>query len=388
MILVGNQRGGAQDLARHLMKDENERVAVHDIRGFVSRDLAGAFLESEAISRGTRCKQHLYSLSLNPPKNANASPEMLVDAVRRAENKLGLSGQPRAIVFHEKRGSDGEIRRHAHAVWCRIVAENMRAVQVSYDRPKLQTVARELYRDHGWQMPRGFVRHEERNPRNFTLAEWQPAKRAGRDPAKLKGMIQDCWMISDSKRSFAVALKENGFILARGDKRGAVAVDHTGEAFPVARAVGVKSKALKDRLGDLNALPSREEAHQQAAKQVADRLSELREDQRQIARQRLERLAAERRASIDHQLKEAQRLKDKQAEKLCAVQEAAQARIRKGWRGLLDRVTGRRNRVEAENKQRLADAMQRSQAEKDNLSAAQEIDRKRYLASAAKIKMQ
>ena len=109
MILVGNQRGGARDLARHLMKDENESVVVHDIRGFVSRDLAGVLIEAEAISRGTHCKQHLYSLSLNPPKEADATPEMLVDAVNRAEDKLGLSGQPRAIVFHEKRGSDGEV---------------------------------------------------------------------------------------------------------------------------------------------------------------------------------------------------------------------------------------------------------------------------------------
>lgn len=39
MILVGNQRGGARDLARHLLKDDNERVTVHDVRGFASNDL-------------------------------------------------------------------------------------------------------------------------------------------------------------------------------------------------------------------------------------------------------------------------------------------------------------------------------------------------------------
>ena len=30
MILVGSQRGGAKNLALHLMKDENEHVAVHE----------------------------------------------------------------------------------------------------------------------------------------------------------------------------------------------------------------------------------------------------------------------------------------------------------------------------------------------------------------------
>ncbi|MFT5129026.1 MAG: hypothetical protein ACI8W8_002646 [Rhodothermales bacterium] len=39
MILVGNQRAGAKDLARHLLKTENERVEVHELRGFVSSTL-------------------------------------------------------------------------------------------------------------------------------------------------------------------------------------------------------------------------------------------------------------------------------------------------------------------------------------------------------------
>lgn len=66
MILVGNQRGGSKDLALHLMKDENERVVVDEIRGFASTTLNGAFQESYAISKATRCKQHLYSLSFSP----------------------------------------------------------------------------------------------------------------------------------------------------------------------------------------------------------------------------------------------------------------------------------------------------------------------------------
>ena len=107
MILVGNQRGGARDLARHLLMNENERVTVHDIRGFASDDLLSAFQESYAISRGTKCKQHLYSLSLNPPQDADASVEDFENAIERAEKALGLEGQPRVVIFHEKLGADG-----------------------------------------------------------------------------------------------------------------------------------------------------------------------------------------------------------------------------------------------------------------------------------------
>lgn len=381
MIFVGNQRGGARDLARHLMKPENERVEVHEIQGFVARDLEGAFIESYAISKATKCKQHLYSLSLNPPKEADVTPELLVDAANRAEEALGLTNQPRAIVFHIKHG-----RAHAHAVWCRIDSENMRAVQMSYDRPKLQTLARDLYREHGWTMPRGFIRHEERNPCNYTLAEWQQAKRASRDPGKLKEIIQDCWMISDSKQSFTTALKENGFILAQGDKRGAVAVDHTGEAFPVGRAVGVKSKALKGRLGDLDQLPKREDAHRTAAALVTDRLEELRQDQRRIARERLENFAQQHRAAIESQRKEVERQEQRQTQRIAQEKEAAQARIRRGWRGFLDKITGRQRRIEVENRERLAETMVRARAERDHLAAAQDIARKRMMTCAADVK--
>ncbi len=44
MILNGNQRGGAKDLALHLMKTANECVEIHELRGFMSSDLMGAFI--------------------------------------------------------------------------------------------------------------------------------------------------------------------------------------------------------------------------------------------------------------------------------------------------------------------------------------------------------
>ena len=46
MLFVGNQRGGSQDLANHLMKEDNERIDIHEIRGFASNDLHSAFRES------------------------------------------------------------------------------------------------------------------------------------------------------------------------------------------------------------------------------------------------------------------------------------------------------------------------------------------------------
>ena len=375
MILVGNQRGGASDLAHHLTKEENERVVIHELRGFASDNLASAFQESFALSRGTACKQHLYSLSLNPPKNETVGPEIFEDAVMRAEERLGLTGQPRAIVFHEKYGADGELRRHAHAVWCRIVPENMTAVHMSFDRQKLNDVGRELFLEHGWKMPRGFVRSEERDPRNFSLAEWQQAKRAKKDPKQLKTMFQDCWAISDSQGSFTHALNERGYILARGDRRGVVAVDYKGEVYAIARYVGIKTKDVRARVSEPENLPDVTGAHEQAASIVTDRLEQLKEEQRLAARARFNKLAEERREQEKTTRLEAEHLRDQQAARARTEKQQRDARIRKGLRGLLDFITGKRKSMLAENSHKAEMAKRRDRKEREDLTARQRDER-------------
>jgi len=115
MILKGNARGGAKNLALHLMKDENDHITIHELRGFMSDRLLPALNEIHAINRGTKASKFLFSLSLNPPETASVSTADFIDAIERVEHKLALDGQPRAIVFHEKQG-----RRHCHVVWSRI----------------------------------------------------------------------------------------------------------------------------------------------------------------------------------------------------------------------------------------------------------------------------
>ncbi|MEM6833832.1 MAG: relaxase/mobilization nuclease domain-containing protein, partial [Pseudomonadota bacterium] len=251
MILKGNARGGGADLAQHLQKEENDHVEMHELRGFVSDNLNGAFNEIYAQSRGTKCRQYLYSLSLNPPEQENVATADFLKAIERVEGKLGLEGQPRAIVFHEKNG-----RRHAHAVWSRIDVAQMKAVQLSYDHKKLMGISRDLFLEHGWQMPPGLARQSERDPLNFTLAEWQQAKRTGQNARDIKAAIQDAWIVSDNRASFIHALEDRGFRLARGDRGRFVAVDMHGEVYSVARQIGKRIKEVRGRLGDEATLPS------------------------------------------------------------------------------------------------------------------------------------
>ncbi|MEM6357253.1 MAG: hypothetical protein AAF844_16450 [Pseudomonadota bacterium] len=76
MIIKPSERNGARNLASHLLKDENEHGELHDPRGFASDHLRNAFHEVYGISRGTRCKNFLFSLSLNPPEDEEVPVEV------------------------------------------------------------------------------------------------------------------------------------------------------------------------------------------------------------------------------------------------------------------------------------------------------------------------
>ena len=226
-------------------------MGLRAVRGFLSDDLAGALMEADAISQGTRCRNFLFSLSLNPPEKESVSVETFEAAVEMAEQRLGLVGQPRAIVFHEKEG-----RRHAHAVWSRIDPETMTARNLPFYKQRLTELSRELYLEHGWDMPRGLLDRALRNPLNFSRAEWQQAKRAQIDPRLIKAGFQEAWSRSDNAEALQSALEEKGYFLARGDQRGVVALDWRGEAYARSRYCGVKAKDVTGRLGDAAPLPS------------------------------------------------------------------------------------------------------------------------------------
>lgn len=370
MILVGNSRGGARDLANHLMKDENDHVSVHELRGFMSEDLDGAFQEAYAVSRGTRCKQFLFSLSLNPPPDAKVSTQDFERAIEQAESELGLDEQPRAIVFHEKEG-----RRHAHAVWSRIDAETMKAKQLSFHKNKLQDVARELYREHGWKMPEGFADRSKSDPRNFTLEDWQQAKRVDKDPRDIANAISDAWMISDTKATFEHALKERGYWLARGDRRGFVALDHHGEVYSISRKAGVKNNAVRERLGEEDKLPSLDQAKAAMAHDMQFMLARLQAEQEKKAAFQRERFMQQKNRLVANQRAERRTFDERLRLRQETEQQQRQAQFRKGLGGLCDRLRGEHKRLTEQHCIELTVSQQRDRTERDALIFKQQESR-------------
>ncbi len=363
MILKGSQRGGARQLATHLLKvDENEHVEIHEISGFVSEDLDGALREIHAISQGTRCKQFMFSLSLNPPQSESVPIEYFEKALTDIEKELKLEKQPRAIVFHEKEG-----RRHCHAVWSRIDTDEMKAINLPYFKMKLQDISRQLYFQYGWQMPRGLMNKEERNPLNFTLAEWQQAKRLEEDPKFIKKIFQDSWALSDNKASFEKALNAYGFYLAKGDRRGFVAIDYRGEVFSLSRWMGIKTKDIKQRLGNLEALPNTKEINTQIAERMTSALESYIGQVHTRMDKKLESFVKRKSVLKYQHRKEREDLQRRQEERKQKEQKDRLLRLPKGFKALWSRMTGKLKKINAQNEHEVKSSNIRDRGEKQDL---------------------
>lgn len=267
MILKGSARGNGADLAVHLMNSfDNESVEIADLRGAVADDLCGAFAEFEVIAQGTKARHYLYSLSINPPQRL--SREQYTEAIALIEERLGLAGQPRAIVFHTKPDEAGGAREHCHVIWSRIDHEAMRAIHLSHDRIRLMDCACELARRFGLELPPGLQAWAER--RKFekeklepTLAEKAQAEKSGITADQRREEITEAFERADSAEALRAALAARGYILARGDRRDFVIVDEQGDVHNLTRYIkGQRTKDVRTRLAALDPddLPNVEQA--------------------------------------------------------------------------------------------------------------------------------
>lgn len=371
MILVGSQRAGASALADHLTNQrDNDHVQVLELRDFMAEDLHGALDEAHAISKATQCKQFMFSLSLNPPGSHIADEDEFRDAADRAEAKLGLVGQPRAIVIHEKEG-----RRHAHVVWSRIDVDEMKAINLPHFKSKLRDLSRELFLDHGWDLPKGLETHGGKSPLNFTLAEWQQAKRHKIDPREIKQIFRQAWERSDNLKSLSHALEERGYFLAQGDRRGFVAVDVHGQIYSLSKWSGVRVKDAKDKLGDPQTLRPVSEMQ----KALQDRMKEqamgyvLQVGARQ--RDEMKPLLDERTKMVADQKQERSLLKLQQQERWIAETKRRSDRLNKGLRGVWDRFTGRSKAIRDGNEKEAWNSAKRDQVQRNRLVVQQMRDR-------------
>ena len=367
MILKASQRARYSELAKHLLNGEdNEHVTVHEIRGFVAETLLEALREAYAVSRGTRCSKYLFSLSLSPPEDADVSIEDFEAAIEEVEKKLGLVGQPRIIVFHEKYG-----RRHCHTVWSRIQADKLIAVHMSHFKYKLMEVSRGLFLKYGWKMPKGMEKGQKREALHLSREEHRQAVRLSEDPTALKAMFKETWERSDSKQTFAAALQERGFLLARGDKRGFVALDVKGGIYSLTRWLDLGTRELKARLGKPEELPAIEQAKVFLASRMTENLQRfVAEAKNTAAARRLPLVQEIRTLTAQHRAERRDLLAVQQA-RWTAETKVRSSRLASGVAGVWQRVTGEYQKIRAFNEVETKAAIQRDRKELQSLIRSQ-----------------
>lgn len=376
MIFYASVRGNADELAKHLLNaEENEHVTVHDIRGFVADDLAGALMEAYAISKGSRCKQFLFSLSLNPPEYADVPIEDFEAAIEEIERKLGLLAQPRVVVFHEKKG-----RRHCHVVWLRLKASDfnprrMVGVQLSHFKYKLMDISRALFRKYGWAMPKGMERKQDKNPNNLSREEYRQASKLGEDPQALKVFFKQSWERTDSKQAFARFLSENGFFLAQGERRGYVAVDLAGKVYSLSKWMEIPARDLKARLGSHELLPTTDKARAFIAERMTESLKRHMEEIKAEAKAKRLPLVQEIRLMTAQHRKARVELVTAQEQRRKAEIKVRTARFAKGVAGLWERATGEYQKKCALNATEIKSCRERDRKELHALVRSQLLER-------------
>lgn len=122
MIIKGKSRQNGGQLGKYLFdnyKKENENVQLFEVKGTTTQDPKKAILEMSLAAELTKGKLGLYHASINPEIGENMTREDWLKSLEITEEKLGLTGQNRVSVIHEKIGEDGQKRQHMHVVWQR-----------------------------------------------------------------------------------------------------------------------------------------------------------------------------------------------------------------------------------------------------------------------------
>ena len=289
MIIKGGSRGGPEQLAKHLQRrDTNEMVDILELQS-PAANLDEALRDWQTLSEGTRGQKGLYHVNIDPAEDYVMSLEQWQRAVEVLEKELGFEGQPRAVILHQKHG-----RQHLHVVWARTDIDTMTLRSDSMNYPAHERASKTMELEFGHEAVPGkhAKRDREKQPEfpdaAVNHAEWQQAERTGIDPAERKAQITALKEASDSPQAFMRALEEQGYILARGDRRDFVLVDAAGEVYSLSRQIqGMKAAELRTFMKGLDPeiLPSAEQAAQlqqmiqdarkkEAEKQAAEKKAE------------------------------------------------------------------------------------------------------------------
>lgn len=327
MIIKGGSRGAPGQLARHLQRrDTNERVEIIELQS-PAPGLGEAFRDWQTLVEGTRGSKGLYHANIDPAKDYTMTRDQWQRAVDVLEKELHLEGQPRAVVLHEKHG-----REHIHVVWARTDIDRMVLCSDSQNYLAHERASKQLEMEFGHEHVPGkhAKRDRDKQPEfpkaEANQAEWQQGERTGLDPAARKDQVTALKEASDNAQAFKTALEEQGYILAKGDRRDFVIVDEAGSIHSLGRQIrAMKAAELREFMKgiDSESLPTAAEAKElQQQRQQQHHQDQQQQQQRQEPQKepppqekKEERKAEEKQEQKQEQKKEPEQEKEPQQKK-------------------------------------------------------------------------
>src|SRR5207244_94981 len=147
-------------------------------------------------------KKGLYHAQIAPHGRYQMTPEQWMRSVDVLEEELGLTGQPRAVILHEKDGKE-----HVHVVWQRTDLETMKFISDSNNYQAHERASQKLEQEFGHEEVPG--KHSKRKKK-----EQPPLDEAQRlKDTALKETIARLYEQSDNAQVFRTALEQEGYIL-------------------------------------------------------------------------------------------------------------------------------------------------------------------------------
>jgi hypothetical protein len=261
VIIKGNIRTDGKALGNYLLsegryeanREKNEQIEIWEAFGVEQGDtLQNILADFQHSAAGSQCEKPLFHVQFRTADGEALTREQWLESVNRLEERLELTGHERVIVTHQLNGQD-----HVHVAWNRTDTETGKAAELHFYKHKCTDQARELEKEFGLRQL-----GNDRKRGKLSRDEEQQALRHGKAPQEVKEALRACWQESDNGQSFAAALDDRGYLLAKGDRRDFVIVGQEGELYGVARVTGSKAAEVRTRLSDLDreSLPGVEEA--------------------------------------------------------------------------------------------------------------------------------
>lgn len=375
MLIKASRRGNAKDLARYLLdQTENEHVEIYQMKYLLGETLKDALQEIYAISKCTKEEKYLLSVSLNPPINKAAPNEYFDYAIQKIEEKLQLIGQSRIVVFHEKEG-----RRHAHCVWS-LIRDN-RLIQTPSLKKNLMEISKEMYKNFNWIPPPGLNDRRNISVLNFSFVEWLQAKKGQEDPKVLKNIFREIWSKSHDKHSLQKNLLENGFILARGDKGGYVALDYRGCTYSFKRWTQARKKDLIEKIGKPENYPMVKDAKIEMGKRITPQINAYIEKEKIEITETIRSYKAIAKIMQQQHKSTRELLKKKQEMRWIEEKKIRLNRLPRGMKKILYCLTGQYKKICERNEIEAKSCMQRDASQmhdliKDHLQQRQHLQEK------------